>query len=464
METHRIKLDTVIRGGTVATADSLYAADVGIKDERIAAIGTDLSGDRVIEANGLLVIPGAIDPHTHFDTRIGGDATADDYVSGSRAAAAGGITTFINFAFQEPGAGLRQTVEAELAKAKGRTLLDFAVHVVVTDPDGEGFAAEVGDLAADGFASLKVFTGVAGVELRSDQLVRVFGAAAGSGSIVAVHAEDGPMISHLTARLLAAGKTGVEYLPEARPPAAEALAVSCVGAYAAVTDCPLYIVHLSSAAALDAVRQARSRGACLYVETRPAYLYLDESSYRLPDREGNKFVCWPPLRTATDQEALWAGLASGEIQTYATDHTTWMRAQKMAPERSFDQIPGGISNVQTSIGMLYSEGVAGKRISVNRFVQVTSTNSARLFGLWPQKGTIAVGADADLVLIDPEHSFRITESEMLSRSDFDPYDGRTCRGWPVLTMSRGEVIMEGGQVIGRPGRGRLLPRRRFEPL
>jgi dihydropyrimidinase len=457
-------LDLVVRGGTVVTADATFAADVGIRGERIALLGEGLFADRVMDASGLLVMPGAIDPHTHFDTMIGGDPTADDYESGSRAAAAGGITTFVNFAFQEPGTGLRETVEVELAKAEGRAHLDFALHVVVTDPDREDLAEEVRRLVADGFPSLKVFTAVHGLELRREQLLRVFQAAAEAGAVVAVHAEDGPLVSHLTQRLLAAGKTGVEHLPAARPPESEALAVAGVSAYGRATGCPLYIVHLSCAAALDEVRAARSRGTQVFVETRPAYLYLDESVYSLPGREGNKFVTWPPLRTPEDQRALWGGLASGEIQTYATDHTTWMRAQKMAADRNFDQIPGGIANVQTSIGMLYSDGVGRGRISANRFVQVVSTNPARLFGLWPRKGAIAVGSDADLVLIDPERTFRITESEMESRSDFDPYDGRSCRGWPVTTISRGEVIVEEGRVQSRPGRGRLLRRGPFEPL
>jgi dihydropyrimidinase len=456
------RLDLVVRGGTVVTAEATFTADVGVRGERIAELGEGLSGARVVDATGLLVMPGAIDPHTHFDTRIGGDPTADDYESGSRAAAAGGITTFVNFAFQEAGASLRETVEIELAKAEGRAHLDFALHVVVTDPDRDGLAGEVRELVADGFPSLKVFTAVQGLELRREQMLRVFQAAADAGAVVAVHAEDGPLVTHLTQRLLAAGRAGVEHLPAARPPESEALAVAGVCVYGRATGCPLYIVHLSCAAALDEVRTARGRGALVYVETRPAYLYLDDSVYSLPDREGNKFVTWPPLRTPEDQRALWGGHASGEIQTYATDHTTWMRAQKMAAGRNFDQIPGGIANVQTSIGMLYSEGVGKRRISANRFVQVASTNPARLFGLWPRKGTIAIGSDADLVLIDPQRTFLIAESEMESRSDFDPYDGRTCQGWPVLTISRGEVLVEEGRVLSRPGRGRLLRRGPFE--
>jgi dihydropyrimidinase len=228
--------------------------------------------------------------------------------------------------------------------------------------------------------------------------------------------------------------------------------------------CPVYFVHLSCRKALDAVRVARSGGAEIYVETRPAYLFMDESRYTLPEREGNKFVCWPPLRSEDDQRALWDGLLSGEIQTYATDHTTWMAAQKMDPQRTFADIPGGVSNVQTSIGMLYAEGVQKGRITLNQMVAVTATNPAKLFGLWPAKGTLAVGSDADVVLLDPEHQVTITSANMESKSDFDPYEGYTAKGWPVMTISRGEVIVEKGRFSAQAGRGRLVRRRPYHRL
>src|SRR5579884_1768803 len=444
-------MDLVIRGGTLATAEAVFQADLGIEDGRIAAVARRLEAGAAeeIDARGLVVCPGAIDVHTHFDTRLEQGATADDYESGSRAAAAGGITTFVNFAFQTPGRRLGEAAEAELAKARGRSHLDYGVHLVVSDPDVPGLFEELPELVGAGFSSLKVFTAVGDLALTDRELLRTLQAAAGLGVMVNVHAEDGALIDHLTERLLTAGRRSVEHLVEARPPAAEALATARVAEYARQVGCTVYFVHLSCRAALEAVRRARGDGA---------YVFLDQSRYRLPDREGNRFVCWPPLRTPDDQVALWEGLRNGEIQTYATDHTTWLVAQKTDPSLSFAEVPGGVANVQTSVGMLYAEGVGRGRISLSRFVEVISTNPAKLFGMWPRKGSLSVGADADLVLIDPSRRFRVEAARMESRSDFDPYEGYESAGWPVLTVSRGEVIVREGEVLSTPGRGRFLRR------
>jgi dihydropyrimidinase len=295
-------------------------------------------------------------------------------------------------------------------------------------------------------------------------MLLVMDAASSAGMMVNVHAEDGALVDYQTKRLLRRGDRSVQFLSEARPVEAEALATAMVSTYAAMVGCAVYFVHLSCRAALDAVRRARQEGNQVYVETRPAYLFLDNRRYELPDFEGNKYVCWPPLRSADDQIALWEGLRNGEIQTYATDHTTWTAAQKMDPGLDFHEIPGGVSNVQTSIGMLFAEGVQRGRISMSRFVEVTATNPAKLFGMWPQKGTLAVGADADLVLIDPTKEAHIRGSEMESRSDFDPYDGWKGVGWPVLTMSRGEVVVRDGKVVAACGRGRPIHRERYQCL
>ncbi len=459
-------LDCIIRGGTLATSERVFAADVGIAGGRIAQISASITDPAatVVEAHGRFVVPGAIDVHTHFDTQIGAESTADDYESGSRAAAAGGITTFVNFAFQEPGGQLRDAAYRERRKAEGKSLIDYGFHMAIIDASVPALFNDLNALVAEGFSSLKIFTANTGMALSGLQTLRVLQAAADAGIMVNVHAEDGDLIDHLTERLLLEGHRSVEHLAEARPPEAEALATAHVAGLAASIGAPVYIVHLSCRKALDAVRRARSDGAQVYVETRPAYLYLDASRYRLPDSEGNKFVCWPPLRTADDQAALWDGLLSGEIQTYATDHTTWMAAQKMDPKHTFATIPGGVSNVETSIGMLYAEGVRAGRIPLTRFVAVTAENPAKLFGLWPRKGVLAVGSDADLVILDPAQTFRVTAHKMQSRSDFDPYDGYQALGWPVLTMSRGEVVMRDGSVLDRPGRGQFLKRGRYERL
>ena len=457
--------DCVIRGGTLATADQVFTADVGISDGRIAAVGPELreSAGEEIDAHGLIVAPGAIDVHTHFDTHIGDGGTADDYESGSAAAAAGGITTYVNFAFQQPGAGLRAAIDREAKKADGRSLIDYGFHIAVIDPF-QAALDEIPALAADGFTSVKIFTANSGMALPDRDVLRVLQAAADAGIMVNVHAEDQALIDHLTESLLRTGRRGVEFLGHARPNHAEAAATGRIAAYAAALGSPVYVVHLSCRAALDAVRAARRNGARVYVETRPAYLYLESSRYSLPDREGNKYVCWPPLRASDDQEALWEGLRTGEIQTYATDHTTWMLADKMNPSLSFAEIPGGVSNVQTSIGMLYSEGVRTGRISLSTFVAVTSANPARLFGLWPRKGSLDIGDDADLVLIDPDQRFTVTAQAMRSKSDFDPYEGYQAVGWPTMTIAGGRVIVRDGQIVGEPGAGRLLQRDRYKGL
>jgi dihydropyrimidinase len=459
-------LDSVIRGGQIVTADSTYVADLGITDGKVAVIQTriEAAADREIDARGLLLLPGAIDVHTHFDTGVGGSATADDYESGSRAAAFGGITTFVNFAFQERGNTFRSAIEREVAKATGHTYIDYGLHLVITDLGTPASLDEVPGLVRDGFTSIKVFTAVGEFQLSDADLLRVLGASAKQHILVNVHAEDGALVDHLSEQLLAQKKRGVENLPAARPPEAEALATARVAGYGSMLGCPIYFVHLSCRKALDAVRAARSDGAEIYVETRPAYLFMDESRYTLPEREGNKFVCWPPLRTEDDQRALWDGLRSGEIQTYATDHTTWMAAQKMDPQHTFAEIPGGVSNVQTSVGMLYAEGVKRGRITINQMVAITATNPAKLFGLWPAKGTLTVGSDADILLIDPEHELTITSGHMQSKSDFDPYEGYAAKGWPVTTISRGEVIVEKGHLSAKAGRGRLLRRQRYHRL
>jgi len=462
-----MEFDLVVRGGRLVTAEGSFEADLGIKDGKIAAIARGLSnsgGSRVIDAKGLLVLPGAIDVHTHFATNVGEGSTADDYESGSRAAAAGGITSFVNFAFQEHGKSLRQAVDAELAKAEGKSHLDYGVHVAITDIGPTGVLDEIDHLATEGFPSIKLFTTIDDFKLSDEQIITVLASAARHGVIVNVHAEDDGLIRYLTGELLRQGKTQVSHLFDARPPEAEALATARIAAYAKAVGSVVYFVHLSCALALDAVRRARAAGTQVFVETRPAYLYLDRSRYQLPGQEGNKYVTWPPLRESADQLALWDGLRNGEIQTYATDHTTWTAAQKMNPRLTFAEIPGGVSNVQTSIGMLYSEGVSRGRLTENQFVAVCSTNPAKLFGLWPDKGTLAVGADADIMLIDPERRVTIQSRAMESRSDFDPYEGYQATGWPSTVISRGEVIVEDGRVQSRPGRGQLLRRSRYRPV
>lgn len=463
--------DWVFRTGTVATASETYNADVGVTGGQVTAIASELptEGSQVIDAAGKFVIPGAIDVHTHFATTLGVNldrVSVDDYESGSRAAAAGGVTSFVNFAFQQKGTSLRSAIEREMAKAEGQSHVDYGFHIGITDVDVPGVLDELRPLADEGFASVKVLMAVVVPTwtLPDAKLLLVLEAAAREGILVSVHAEDDALIRHLSSRLVAAGEREVCNLPKGRPPETEELATARISTYGRLLRCPIYIVHLSCRRALDAVRHARSDGAEVYVETRPIYLYLDDSCYEIPGTAGNRFVCFPPLRSKEDQDALWAGLRSGEIQTYATDHYAWMLAQKENPKLTFPEVPAGLPNVQTMLGMLFAEGVVQKRISINQMVAVAATNPAKLFGIWPNKGTIAVGADADIVLLDPAARIKITTTAMESRSDYDPFEGRELTGWPVLTMSRGEVIFRDGRILSRPGRGRLLRRGRYQAL
>jgi dihydropyrimidinase len=447
----------VIRGGLVATVDAEFEADVGITGGRIAAIADHVEGDAVVDARGCIVLPGAIDVHTHFDTALGDSVTADDYESGSRAAAFGGVTTFVNYAFQSEGESLRHAIGRESDKAARASYVDYSFHPVVTRVDGD-VLAEFEPVHDAGFTSIKIFTAIPGFELADREILAVLRAAGAAGMVVNVHAEDGALIDHLTEVLLAEGRFEMDALPEARPDVAEGLATEKISIYGGATRCPIYVVHLSSVAGLEAVRRARARGAEIYVETRPLYLFLTEESYCLPGHEARKYVAWPPLRKEKDRQALWEALARGEIQTYATDHTTWTLAQKTDPSLGFAEVPGGVSNVESFVGMLFSAGVSTGRVSLSRFVEVISTNPAKLFGMWPRKGTIAIGSDADVTIIDPEHRVRIATERMQSASDFEPHEGYEVVGWPVKTILRGHVVVEDGELRAEPGSGELIRR------
>lgn len=453
-------VDTVIRGGLIATVESTYRAEIGISGGKISVIADHVDGDEVIDVDGCIVMPGAIDVHTHFDTLLGDARTADDYESGSRAAAFGGITSFVNYAFQGEGESLAQAIQREVDKAEGRSYLDHGFHPVITRVD-DGVLAEFEKIRDDGFTSVKLFTAVPGFQLGDREVLAVLRRASETGMLVNVHAEDGALIDHLTHELLGAGSAGLESLPKSRPDVAEGLATEKLGIYGGELSCPIYFVHLSSVPALEAARRARARGAEIYIETRPVYLFLDAQCYCLPQLEAQKYVAWPPLRTEADKQALWQALANGEIQTYATDHTTWMLSQKTGPELDFASVPGGVANVESMLGMLYAEGVRKGRISLNRLVEVTSTNPAKLFGMWPRKGTISIGADADFAIIDPEKRFTIQADHMQSASDFDPHEGLEVVGWPVKTIVRGQVVVDDGELKAEPAHGQLVRRGRF---
>lgn len=454
-------LDLAIVGGSAVTPGKLAPADIGISGGRIitiAAPGRLEPASRTIDASGMLVLPGAVDPHTHLDARMHGAHSADDFHSGTVAAAAGGVTTIVDYAFQRHGGPLTEAIRNWKEKAHDRAIIDYAFHVAVLDPS----EAAVEDLprAVDrGCPSFKVFM-MRRFEERARDFLKVFAAAAQNGGLMTIHAEDENIINFCTQRLIDEGKTATRYFPDSRPAISEAAAVTRALGMAELTGAATYFVHLSTGAALDEIRRARDAGRTVLAETRPIYLYLTEELLRQPD--GERFVGQPPLRAAADRDALWKGLADGTIDVVATDHCSWTLKDKRA-SGTFTHLIPGMANLETLVPMLYSEGVLSGRISIERMVDLVATNPARIFGLYPRKGVIARGADADLVIFDPHQTVVVHQPDMHSGSDYDPFEGVEVRGWPRTTISRGEVIVERRKPRAAPGRGRFVPREPFDP-
>lgn len=456
-------MDLVIRGGTIVTASDTFKADVGIEKGKVAQIGNDVPrGRRELDAAAQLVIPGGVDAHVHL-APVFGRPKADDFDSGTRAAAAGGVTSLIDFACQAEGGSLRAAVEEASALARDKAIVDYAFHLTICDPTPD-IVAELPDVVADGFPSLKLFMIRGNFHARITDFMRLVSQAGRHGALTAIHCELQPVINYLTEQLLAEGKADPRYFPQSRPVHAEAAATAEAVSFCQAADAPVYIVHLSCRQALEVTSTARARGLPVQVETRPVYLYLTDEKYDLPGRESGKYVVYPPLRTAADQKALWDGLRSDVIQTVATDHSPIVTEVKTDPARTFSDIPAGAPAIQTLVPLLYSEGVAKGRITANRWIELVASNPAKLFGLYPAKGTITVGSDADIVVFDPGRRRTIVGSEMLSRAGHDLFEGFEVRGWPAVTISRGEVIYENGKVVGSPGRGKLIRRQRFAGL
>ena len=444
-------LDLAIRGGTVVSATSETRADVGISGERIAAVGEVGPARADIDARGKLVLPGVVDMHTHLGQGI------ETMASGTRDAAVGGVTTVLAFAQQAPGESLLAAAQRAV-DAGGGALVDFAFHVVVTDPSDTAIA-ELPELVRQGHAGLKVFMVMPQFAARTADYLRLLRAAGAAGALTAVHAEDAAIIALRTQELLAAGKTGVRFFPESRPVEAEEIAVHAALGYARIAEAPVYLVHLSSRRAVEALRAGRARGIDAFGETRPLYLYLTREAFERPD--GAIFLGQPPLRTADDRDAIWDALADGTLATVGTDHFPWKRADKLDPSLTFAEIRPGVANLRTLLPMLYSEGVRRGRITVARLVDVLCTTPARLAGLAPRKGALAVGSDADVVVLDPALKRTVRSEDLRSNADHDPFEGWEVTGWPVVTLSRGVIVARDGQITGPAGHGRFTPRAAF---
>lgn len=450
--------DLVVRGGLVVTAAGESVADVGVLDGRIAQLGGPMSGATEIDAAGKLVLPGGVDMHVHLSpVELDGTSEewADDFASGSRAAAAGGVTTIGNIGFPRPGERLPDLVDRLAADAARDSVVDFVIHPVVMQPD-EHTAADIEELARSGTNSIKIFMSIGGFDTNVAGFVAALAAAGRNGMLTMVHCEDACVIDHATAELLERGHSELRYYGDSRPALSEVVAVDRMLAFAKETGAPIYIVHLGSEGALDRARAARAAGQRVYVETRPIYLYFTDEQFAGSDAP--LFVGNPPLRGASDRDALWAGLAAGHVDTCCTDHAAWTLADKLDPELTVATARPGMSELETLMPVLYSTGVRTGRLSLQRFVQVTSTNAAKLFGLFPRKGTIAVGSDADLVVWDPDAHRPIVGAEGMSQSGYSLYEGWDVVGAPTHTISRGDIVYADGAVQVDTGRGRLVHR------
>jgi dihydropyrimidinase len=455
-------VDTLIRNGTVVTARETRAADVRIEGGRIAEVGPNLpanSADNAIDATGMYVMPGGIDAHTHLDMPLGSIVSTDDFETGTRAAAFGGTTTIVDFAIQARGTNMRDALDTWWKKAEGRATIDYGLHMIVTNLGGSGLE-DMDAMVGEGVASFKLFMAYPNSLMVDDATIfKALSRAARNGALICVHAENGGVIDVLIERALAEGKTAPIYHALTRPPRAEGEAVHRAIAIAEIAGAPVYIVHVTSEDALNQVREARDRGLPAFAETCPQYLLLSIEELERPGFEGAKYVLTPPLRPKEHQPKLWDGLKHDHLQVVSTDHCPFCFAdQKALGKDDFTKIPNGGPGIENRLQLIYHYGVNSGKLSMNRFVEIVSTAPARIFGLYPKKGEIAPGSDADVVIWDPNATHTISARTHHMRVDYSMFEGFEVRGNARSVLSRGEVIVDGGKFLGRAGRGNYLKR------
>ncbi|SNR45780.1 dihydropyrimidinase [Paracoccus sediminis] len=451
-------MTTVIRNGTIVTADLTYKADVLIEHGRIAAIGQGLTGDTTLDATGCLVMPGGIDPHTHLEMPFMGTYSADDFDSGTRAALAGGTTMVVDFALPSPGQGLLDALQMWDNKS-GRAHCDYSFHMAVTWWDRQVFD-EMQAVVDRGITSFKHFMAYKGaLMVNDDELFSSFRRVGDLGGVALVHAENGDVVAELSARLLAEGNTGPEAHAYSRPPQVEGEATNRAIMVADMAGVPLYVVHVSCEDSHEAIRRARSQGKRVWGEPLIQHLTLDESEYFNPDWDhAARRVMSPPFRDKRHQDSLWAGLQSGSLSVVATDHCAFTTAQKRNGIGDFTKIPNGTGGLEDRMPMLWTHGVATGRLTPNEFVAVTSTNIAKILGMYPRKGAVLVGSDADLVVWDPEAEKTIAAGSQQSAIDYNVFEGQRVKGLPRYVLTRGHVAVDGGTLDSREGHGEFVAR------
>jgi len=451
---------TLLKGGSVVSGSGAKRADVLIEHEKVVAVGRNLKAeaDRTVDVEGCLLFPGFIDAHTHFDLDVCNTTTADDFYTGSRAALKGGTTTVIDFSTPNKGETLQFGLEEWHRKADGKTFCDYSFHMTIDDWN-ESIRAELPNMFAAGVSSFKMYMTYPAMMIGDEDLYHALKALKALGGVAGVHCENPGVIDGLIAEKKAAGEMGPSSHPLTRPAGLEAEAVSRLLRIAQAADCPIIIVHLTNEQALREVEHARRRGQKVYVETCPQYLLLDESVYFNEDySSAARYVCAPPLRTKKDQDALWKGLRRGEIQTISTDHCSFTLTQKEAGRGNFTAIPGGLPGVETRGELIYSYGVAKRRISVGRMCKALSENPAKLYGLFPRKGTLKPGSDADIVVYDPKASHVIRAEDCIANVDYNPYEGFVTAGGIREVWLRGRKAVENGKVLDSEPQGKYMVR------
>src|SRR5690349_19839186 len=456
------EFDLVIRNGTVATASDTTQCDVGIKDGVVAMLGRGLpAGAREIDAAGKLVLPGAIDSHCHIEQKSSaGVMCADDFYSGTVSAAFGGTTTVIPFAAQHRGQSLREIVREYHEAARPKAVIDYAFHLIVSDPSEQVLGQELPALIRDGYTSFKVYMTYDLLRLNDRQMLDIMALARREGAFMMVHAENHDMISWLAERLLDKGLSQPRYHAVSHARIAEGEATNRAVALAELLDVPLLIVHVSAAEAIDVIRDAQNKGLKIYGETCPQYLFLTADDIGM-DLEGTKFCCSPPPRDKAAQEAVWRGLANGTFQVFSSDHAPYRYDETgkllKGDKTTFKDTANGVPGIELRVPLLFSEGVRKGRLSLNQFVALTAANHARIYGLYPKKGTIAVGSDADIAIWDPDHELTVTAANIHDNVGYTPYEGMKLKGWPVTVLSRGRIVVDQGKLQAERGSGNFLP-------
>jgi dihydropyrimidinase len=454
-------MTTLIKNGTIVTATDTYRADILVKNGVVYEIGREISkiASEIIDATDKWVLPGGVDVHTHLDSQWNGMPTVDDFETATAAAAAGGTTTVVDYAEQAPGTNLMQALEDWKGKASPRAVIDYGFHIALSEVN-DGTLSQIPSMVDAGVTSFKISLDAEAERRIGDAAVMEFiQRVNAAGALAFIHAENGEVIELLGRRMAAEGKTSVKYLNSIRPPELEGEATGRAISFADLAKAGVYFTGLSSAHALEKVKAARDRGQSVYAETCPHYLV--NGSERYEEAEGIKYYTTPPLRPSWHQEVLWKGLGSGDIHVVASDHAAFNHAgQKDAGKENFNLAPRGFPGIQERIALLHAAGVSSGKITINHMVELVSTAPARLFGLFPRKGSLAIGSDADMIIFDPKAELTLSKSIGLSRADFCPYEGMKVRGAPWLVLLRGRVIAREGKVMGRPGSGEYLPRLR----